>query len=509
MSCERCRERHTKCDDRQPRCSRCEKAGRQCKRTSKRSLRVAVRPTGFAVHQTWVPVPPRVDFVDESAALVSSETSWRDCETGRPEREHAESVTSTGTAAGISLRSPASAAAQNDENANLFGVSDEAFQQQVQSPFATRQGADLMRYFVDHCACFFDFSDSRRHFACDVPQRARRNGMLANAMLALAARHRSRTRHYDSYISDRYYHECLQALIPRLGDFAAIKDDELLAAVVILRLLEEMDVSIVGSDPQGHLMGTQAIITASQIQSPSPVTSLRKACYWGAFRQEIFMSLTFQRPFKLRLPNLAPSVSSADDWEWSLKATYLCGKVQEFVFGDDVANADEYHRLTREVGAWKMERPTGFDPMYQDSCEEAGSFPEIRLHMDCHVMGWQYISMAHLLLIVHQPLPRVGPRHKEALQRMEEAAIAEVKTICGVAMSNSQTAPAQLVACMAITLFGDRFVSRSEQALLREMLIRTEKSTGWPTLSAQQQLERCWHWDMRTSSSSIREPSSV
>ncbi|KAK5265303.1 hypothetical protein LTR96_009205 [Exophiala xenobiotica] len=108
-------------------------------------------------------------------------------------------------------------------------------------PLITREAAELTRYFVDYCACFFDFSDFHCHFAYDVPLRARRNATLANAMLALAARHRSRTQEYDPYVSDRYYHECLQTLIPRLGDPAAIKDDELLAAVIILRLLEEMD----------------------------------------------------------------------------------------------------------------------------------------------------------------------------------------------------------------------------------------------------------------------------
>ncbi len=98
-----------------------------------------------------------------------------------------------------------------------------------------------MRYFIDKCACFFDFGDADRHFAYHIPLRARRNETLANAMLALAARHRSRTPDVDLYVADRYYHTCLQSLIPRLGDPTATKVDELLAAIVILRLLEEMD----------------------------------------------------------------------------------------------------------------------------------------------------------------------------------------------------------------------------------------------------------------------------
>jgi hypothetical protein len=67
-------------------------------------------------------------------------------------------------------------------------------------------------------------------------------------------------------------------------------------------------------------------------------------------------------------------------------------------------------------------------------------------------MAWQYIFMAHLLLIVHQPLPRIGPSHRQALREMEEAAKDDVRALCGVALSNPQTPPASLVACMAITL---------------------------------------------------------
>lgn len=107
--------------------------------------------------------------------------------------------------------------------------------------FTTMEAAELTRHFVDHCSGFFDFSDIYRHFAYEVPLKARRNATLANAMLALAARHRSRTQAYDPYVAHRYYHDCLQTLIPRLGDSTAVNDDELLAAIVILRLLEEMD----------------------------------------------------------------------------------------------------------------------------------------------------------------------------------------------------------------------------------------------------------------------------
>lgn len=74
-----------------------------------------------------------------------------------------------------------------------------------------------------------------------MPQRARSNRTLATAILALSARHLSRTTQFDSFVADHYHQECLQTLIPILGESTAVLDDALLAALVVLRLLEEMD----------------------------------------------------------------------------------------------------------------------------------------------------------------------------------------------------------------------------------------------------------------------------
>jgi hypothetical protein len=64
---------------------------------------------------------------------------------------------------------------------------------------------------------------------------------LRNAIFALFARHLSRVGSYDPYASERYHQECLQSLIPMLNDTATIMDEDLFAATIILRVLEEMD----------------------------------------------------------------------------------------------------------------------------------------------------------------------------------------------------------------------------------------------------------------------------
>lgn len=46
---------------------------------------------------------------------------------------------------------------------------------------------------------------------------------------------------YNPYVADRYLTLCLETLIPSLSDVEAVMDETLLAATVVLRMLEEMD----------------------------------------------------------------------------------------------------------------------------------------------------------------------------------------------------------------------------------------------------------------------------
>jgi hypothetical protein len=83
--------------------------------------------------------------------------------------------------------------------------------------------------------------DDANHFRNDVVQRAKKNSTLMNAILALSARQLSRTTDFDPYVADAYYERTFGTLIPALNDSIAIRDESLLAATVILRLMEEMN----------------------------------------------------------------------------------------------------------------------------------------------------------------------------------------------------------------------------------------------------------------------------
>lgn len=219
----------------------------------------------------------------------------------------------------------------------------------------------LLQHYIENIALFFDMMDNRCHFGVHVVQRAKTNSTLMNAIFALSARQLSRTRNFDPYVADAYYQRCFETLIPALNDNLAIRDEPLLAATIILRLMEEMNISITGSDPQGHLFGTQAIIRAAE-QSYLGTTGpdFRQAIYWAAFRQELWDSLMTQRAFRLHIFPADRNMGPADDSIWATRTIAHLGDVCNFAFGDDRHSVQRYSQLMDENKVWRTQRPHSF-----------------------------------------------------------------------------------------------------------------------------------------------------
>lgn len=315
---------------------------------------------------------------------------------------------------------------------------------------------------------------------------------MLNAILALSARHLSRTTDFSSYVADQYYQKCLHTLIPALDDDATIIDETLFVIVVILRLLEEFDVSILGSDAQGHLLGAQCLTLAQEkIRMNS---SLRQAAYWACLRQEIFISLKDQHSVRLDLQLYKDSqnVQPTEKCSWAFCATLHCAAAVQFAFGDE--SRSRYKELIEYNNYQHEHRPESVQPFYWREAEDGG-FPDIRYGADYHVMGSQYLALARILLVTHDPgIPRVGPAHRIAMLSVEEEVRRYIKILCGVALSNPTTSAALMVACMAISLCGDWYTEIEDQERLYGVLLHTEKAHGWPTTGIQKQMRLSWGW---------------
>ncbi|KAJ5086160.1 hypothetical protein N7532_010931 [Penicillium argentinense] len=515
--CDPCRLLHHKCDGILPQCGRCTRTGRACvrgqKKTQFRQAKGRGPRTRFPRNQVWLRPPPRVDFVlesgngepDDLAALPSVEAESVD--PGSPVMDHNPTPESIAVPPNTQHRTAEDVevlAYRCDRDGKQrppfrpTGARRELRSGRRTWPLRDPEEAYLLQHFVDRIASFFDCTDRQQHFAVHIPYRARYCDTLFNAIMALSARHLSCTTTFDPYVSDQYYQACLETLIPSLNDHGVTMDDDLLAATVILRLLEEFDVPLAGSDLRGHSFGTKAFI---QGPPPSATTtpSLRQAVYWSGLRQEIYNALSLQQAPDVDLSSLHSLFTAlgpdAGDCAWANQAIAHCADVLLFSFGDGPRSVAVHEDLQKQNEQWSDTRPASFDPYFvgSDEVEIGASFPDIRFSSPWHAIGNQYNELARILLSVHNPgLPTVGPLRRRFAQEADYQIRKGVWTVCGVALANDSVPPAMVVGCMAIHICGDRFTDRQEQERLIQVLIRTDSSHGWPTHALQRQLRETW-----------------
>jgi hypothetical protein len=174
------------------------------------------------------------------------------------------------------------------------GVLSKIYLEKAVWPLRDSQEAYLFNHYVRVIAPFFDMCDNARHFAKVVPLRAPKCPLLLNAVLAASAKRLSEAKNIDSLVVNRYYQECLKTLIPALSNAEAVVDENQLAALVILRYMEEMGVAFSLAGSQSHLIGTRVFLAAQECSCE--FSGLRLAAFWIALRQEIFMVLIHSRP---------------------------------------------------------------------------------------------------------------------------------------------------------------------------------------------------------------------
>ncbi|TDZ13750.1 hypothetical protein C8035_v009110 [Colletotrichum spinosum] len=367
-------------------------------------------------------------------------------------------------------------------------------------PFTQPHEVRLMKYYLEYMCTWFDLCDARRHFAIVVPQRAITCPTLLNAIFALSSRHLSLHEHYDPYASDRYHQECLKHLTSISDTSSSLADDNLLAATILLRTLEELDVPLVGTDHEGHLLGIQLFMNTRTAAVPSPPSALRQACFWVGLRQEITMAFATQRPIMVKLDYLFidRSFSPADDDCWANRVVVHCAEVVQFCFGEVDNRKAEYQRLVEYDRNYLGARPLSWLPIAYSEPDPAAEqvFPQIFYLNHAVVIGNVHSTLARALLMCHdESIPRIGPSRILARQKLDNDIRTQIRELCGTALSNKETIPAMFTACMGVTACGDRFTDRAEQRALLDILRKTDEEHMWPTASAQAHLKRAWGWE--------------
>jgi hypothetical protein len=247
--------------------------------------------------------------------------------------------------------------------------------------------------------------DPGQSFETIVPQRAGTCPILLNAIFALSARHRSHISDYDPLASNRYHEECLKYLIPVLNHEVTVSDENLFAATIILRVLEEMEggeappppeslglpvvltlsylVKNMGMDNHGYLLGIHAFVKGGD-QYLRPGT-LSAASFWIGLRQEIYSAVMNHQPVRINLVHslVDRSLGPADDYTWANRAVVHCADALNFCFGTDSRPAgSKWYELDDWNKKWTELVPASFVPIYQKEGSE-GSFPEFWYQNSC------------------------------------------------------------------------------------------------------------------------------
>lgn len=298
--------------------------------------------------------------------------------------------------------------------------------------------AFLFRYYVESIAPLLDLCDlDRRHFGTVVPQRAALCPLLLYAILAASAKRLSRVGDYDGLVVDRYHQSCLRQLIPALSSSAAVVDENLLTAIVILRYVEELDVPVSPPGPESHLVGTRVFLGA-QGENPHEMGPLRLAAFWVALRQEIYMAFVHSRPVhpNFALAEMAAMIHPDDNGSgFANRIIIHCANCLRYCYGSGERSVATWRDLCEYQNRWWRERPWYFRPVWAGTkSDTAGFFPYEMYLNDAVVTGLQHYYLAHILLTAHNPeTPRLGPARVAASRETNDEIKQTVRTICGIA----------------------------------------------------------------------------
>jgi hypothetical protein len=120
-------------------------------------------------------------------------------------------------------------------------ISPEAAFSLPTTPILSPHEARLMQHFIEHLAPSIDVVCQNSIFGRLVPRMAFLSPILLTSIFAVASKHISKTIGLTDPTPETYFQETLDHLIPVLNEPDALIEDYILAAVVILRVMEEMD----------------------------------------------------------------------------------------------------------------------------------------------------------------------------------------------------------------------------------------------------------------------------
>lgn len=145
---------------------------------------------------------------------------------------------------------------------------------------------------------------------------------------------------------------------------------------------------LAGEDNQFHLTGiTHILNTVSSFGSSG---GLGEAAAWLCLRQDIYISLTSQKPLRTNLQNFdhSDTFGRNDDFAWASRMVFLLAKVLKCAFSYEVSTAHltMLQDIEAEVETWYSTKPHTFNPIrfISRGQERDCRFPSIWMLLPVH-----------------------------------------------------------------------------------------------------------------------------
>ncbi|KAL0777269.1 hypothetical protein CaCOL14_006787 [Colletotrichum acutatum] len=384
-----------------------------------------------------------------------------------------------------------------DDSFQSISFAPSLSQHGVGRPFEDREKARLFMHYIHDLSTWVDVSDKRRHFGTEVPKRACHSPLLAYAIIALASRSLCSIKGTDDSKPSTYYSHALQILIPILGSSTEALNEEVLAAIVILRQYEEMT----DTDFGVHLSGSSKLLNS--MFSLASKGGLGEAASWIVLRQDYWVALVKSQPLSINLDSYKGSSSFvvSDPECLANRAVFLCAQACAYAFQPTmVRDLDRWNKLNQELGNWLVSNPWHADPLWvdppHDTSANGSAFPTVWMTHPAHVVGYQHYSLARMILHIFNPyLSKPSLDTFRRRRESEQAVLDNFRLLLGLAISNPLVVNASFTAAHALRACGIYLTDPKEQRESLDLLDKIHQRTGWRTKDLEEQLNSQWSQD--------------
>ncbi|KAL5610201.1 hypothetical protein FOVSG1_004882 [Fusarium oxysporum f. sp. vasinfectum] len=360
--------------------------------------------------------------------------------------------------------------------------------------------AVLLRHFAEKCALWLDLFHPQRLFSTYVIRLALKDPGLLHAILALAARHRSKlpspsNRTVTDNESIRHYYETLHYVQEALAYTSYTKSEELLATAIVISSYEMLDESDGRGNWQRHLKGVFWIQRSQDVNGGSG--GLRQAVWWAWLRQDIWAAFREKRPcLSFWVP--VQDLSELDQHDLAERAIYLLSQaVNYYAHSHAAVSGSTTNRLAPvDLGRARVdilnkieELKSHFGEQYQplpSPSRTTDIFKRIWIHPPEFGAALQALAFAQILIALHSPIPAGF----NGYLRMQKTLTQSVDTICGIAMDLKDEA-CQIVSAQCLYGAGLCLQEADKREKVISLMEACEARVNWVPM-------KMWRDDLRT-----------